>query len=551
MIVVNETGAGGESAGNSYFTKPADLAPVTKARSVDINNLAAAVESAFGKIPDSMAMKTGTLNYAADTGTLPNTYEVAIDPAITSYTDGLVVRMRPTRANTGACSINVNGMGAVAIKRVDGNDLQADDIGANLPVSLNYVAASNTFVSSIVVTSQVKQAATQAAAATASAEAAAQLAGAASASATASATSAGLAAAALGAMGKDANNGTAGLSGYSINLKNAAGSIASKLSSIATAVRTWTFPDKSGTVALTSDLFGGFSNIIINGDMRIAQRALPISSGYTLDRWVINWTAAAVSVSQSNIASLPGESGSMALRVDGSVGNTGHNVVQRIESANCRFLLGSTCTLSFWYYNGTGASKTIFGALHSANALDNFSATTQFARSAGTVCPNGAWTQVPLVASIPAGAANGIMAVLGDGHGAMTSGFAMYGNAQLAPGDSTLFERRPIGFELFLCMRYYQYFPSTFGAWITSTTAFSCAVNWPVPMRAPPSALVVGTPVVEEHGIAYRNVSAVTGLGALGMIGAMTTVPCNAVGKLGSFAGATAASGLHLSAEVF
>jgi hypothetical protein len=53
---------------------------------------------------------------------------------------------------------------------------------------------------------------------------------------------------------KDASGGFAGLTGFLINLKDAAGSIVSFMSSAATIARTWTFPDKSGTVAMTSDV---------------------------------------------------------------------------------------------------------------------------------------------------------------------------------------------------------------------------------------------------------------------------------------------------------
>jgi hypothetical protein len=53
---------------------------------------------------------------------------------------------------------------------------------------------------------------------------------------------------------KDASGGFAGLTGFLINLKNAAGSIVSFMASAATVARTWTFPDKSGTVAMTSDV---------------------------------------------------------------------------------------------------------------------------------------------------------------------------------------------------------------------------------------------------------------------------------------------------------
>ena len=52
---------------------------------------------------------------------------------------------------------------------------------------------------------------------------------------------------------KDAQDGVPALSGFRLNLKNAAGTITSWISSAATATRTWTMPDKSGTVAMVSD----------------------------------------------------------------------------------------------------------------------------------------------------------------------------------------------------------------------------------------------------------------------------------------------------------
>jgi hypothetical protein len=58
------------------------------------------------------------------------------------------------------------------------------------------------------------------------------------------------------ASAKDASGGFVGMTGFSHNLKNAAGSIVSAIASAATVSRTWTFPDKSGTVAMTSDISG-------------------------------------------------------------------------------------------------------------------------------------------------------------------------------------------------------------------------------------------------------------------------------------------------------
>lgn len=52
---------------------------------------------------------------------------------------------------------------------------------------------------------------------------------------------------------KDAKDGVPALTGFKLNLKNAAGTITSWFTTAATAVRTWTLPDKDGTVALLVD----------------------------------------------------------------------------------------------------------------------------------------------------------------------------------------------------------------------------------------------------------------------------------------------------------
>lgn len=52
---------------------------------------------------------------------------------------------------------------------------------------------------------------------------------------------------------KDASGGVPGLTQLKLNLKNAAGTITSWFTTAATAARTWTMPDKSGTVAVLDD----------------------------------------------------------------------------------------------------------------------------------------------------------------------------------------------------------------------------------------------------------------------------------------------------------
>lgn len=399
MIVVNETGDSVGGSGNSYFTKPPALSPVTKARSVDINKLADAVDAAFDKIPDQLEVKKGTVNFAVDVGTVENAYAVTMNAAIVSYTDGFMVRMRPTRANTGACSINVNGLGAIAIKRDNGTDMLAGDIGIDMPVSLTYVAASNTFVSGVVVKSQVAQVAAQSAAAVSSAT-----------------TAAGAASAAT-----------------------EAAALAVARSSMAATV--------------------GLRNVIINGCMRVAQRpAVAGQAGYTnIDRWFLNSAGATVSMSQATVAGIAGPGYATVMRVSGAVGNTDSNVLQRIESVNCRHMAGQFVTVAYWYYQDSGVTKNIVTSFAYPNSADNFGTLTPGASST-TAIPNATWTKVKFTTQLSVLAANGISLGLGEGFGAVGAGkIYQIGDVQLELGlIDTPIERRPIGIEMALCQRYFQ-----------------------------------------------------------------------------------------------
>ncbi len=53
---------------------------------------------------------------------------------------------------------------------------------------------------------------------------------------------------------KDASGGYAGLTLFKLNLKNALGTVTNFFTTAATVARTWTMPDKDGTVAMTSDI---------------------------------------------------------------------------------------------------------------------------------------------------------------------------------------------------------------------------------------------------------------------------------------------------------
>mgnify|MGYP000986709967 CR=1 FL=1 len=78
-----------------------------------------------------------TYDYAADSvGT--DSYAITVTPAPTAYTTGMRFIFKAGTANTGACSLNVNSLGAKTIKKNYNTDLETGDILANQIVEVIY-----------------------------------------------------------------------------------------------------------------------------------------------------------------------------------------------------------------------------------------------------------------------------------------------------------------------------------------------------------------------------------------------------------------------------
>ena len=81
----------------------------------------------------------GTLNYGADSGAA-NAYVVTLTPAPTAYSAGMVVNVGTISAsNTGASTVNVNGLGVLPILGPGGAALQGGEIvaGSNIGLQIN------------------------------------------------------------------------------------------------------------------------------------------------------------------------------------------------------------------------------------------------------------------------------------------------------------------------------------------------------------------------------------------------------------------------------
>ncbi|WP_049753993.1 hypothetical protein [Anoxybacillus flavithermus] len=75
--------------------------------------------------------------YAVASGSA-NTYTVTLNPAPTSYVEGMAIAVKINVDNTGPATINVNGLGAKAIKKPNGNDVAAGNLKAGSIYTLRY-----------------------------------------------------------------------------------------------------------------------------------------------------------------------------------------------------------------------------------------------------------------------------------------------------------------------------------------------------------------------------------------------------------------------------
>lgn len=81
--------------------------------------------------------QNGSAIFAADAGAI-NAYAITLSPAISAYTIGMIINFKANTQNTGVTTLNVNGLGAITIKKSVSTDLGAGDILANQLVSVIY-----------------------------------------------------------------------------------------------------------------------------------------------------------------------------------------------------------------------------------------------------------------------------------------------------------------------------------------------------------------------------------------------------------------------------
>jgi hypothetical protein len=79
----------------------------------------------------------GSQVFAAD-AQASDTYVITLDPVPTAYTTGMEIHFSANTANTGACTLNVNSLGAKSIKKLHDQDPADNDIESGSIVTVIY-----------------------------------------------------------------------------------------------------------------------------------------------------------------------------------------------------------------------------------------------------------------------------------------------------------------------------------------------------------------------------------------------------------------------------
>lgn len=105
------------------------------------NAAAAAVQTALDTHKADYIRQPG---YGTATGT--NSLAVTLNPAPTAYVDGMAISFKNTNQNTGAVSLNVNGLGAKAVVKANGNALVSGNLKAGSIYTVRYNASTENFI---------------------------------------------------------------------------------------------------------------------------------------------------------------------------------------------------------------------------------------------------------------------------------------------------------------------------------------------------------------------------------------------------------------------
>ena len=92
----------------------------------------------------------GVLDYAVSTGSA-NAYLLTLSPALAAHIAGMPIRFRANFTNTGACTLTVNSLGAVALKKNYNVALSAGDIVSGQIITVAHDGTNYQLLNGVVV----------------------------------------------------------------------------------------------------------------------------------------------------------------------------------------------------------------------------------------------------------------------------------------------------------------------------------------------------------------------------------------------------------------
>lgn len=98
-------------------------------------------------VDDVVSSQLITLYGGVDTG-VTNAYVLNFTANFTAYTDGIVIYWIPANTNTGASTINVNGLGPIDIVNQNGDPLSSSQLVANQVATIMYLGGQFLLISS-------------------------------------------------------------------------------------------------------------------------------------------------------------------------------------------------------------------------------------------------------------------------------------------------------------------------------------------------------------------------------------------------------------------
>ena len=277
---------------------------------------------------------------------------------------------------------------------------------------------------------------------------------------------------------------------------------------------------------LVDDQIIGRKNIIINGDMKVYQRAQSVTGFtsaykyYTADRMRFSSEGGTVGTwnqevqTDQNIGDYSNVNVLKTTCTSAGADNK-RGVNYRIEPIDIKHMIGKTCTLSF--YAKADATVTqqrqlafiSSGSVASSVDLGDITLTTSYTKYTATFTMANCTDYVDM-----------LLRVDGDTE---TSSYITLIQLELG-SQATTFEFRSYGEELALCKRYYQLNTPNAGR-SNSTTSVRFQVTGTTEMRTTPSlSLVDGTNKTEDYAVANRNITAVGSISGGTTLGGLSDV---------------------------